>query len=124
MSGLVDDSKTPAPEEASAPAQGEEASHPAASRPGLRERGQIRRRVRFLRRLRELQLRDLGGFMVEQLRLGHENPRVVQDKLAGAAATDRELRALELALDERRPAVIPTLASYSPHLHLCAAQTP
>ena len=101
MSGLVDHSKTPAAGEA--PAGGDEPTRPASSKPGLRERGQIRRRVRFLRKLRELQLRDLGGFMVEQHRLGHENPRVVRDKLAGAAATDRELRTLERALEERRP---------------------
>ena len=103
MSGLVDHSKTPAADEASAPARGEETPSPAGPGPGLRERGQIRRRVRFLRKLRELQLRDLGGFMVEQLRLGRENPRIVQEKLAGAATTDRELRTLERALEERRP---------------------
>jgi hypothetical protein len=80
----------------------EETPDPAAA-PGLRERGQMRRRVRYLRKLRELQLRDLGGFLVEQARLGRENPRVVEAKLAGAVATDRELRALEQALEERRP---------------------
>ena len=71
-------------------------SGPAA--PGLRERARIRRRARFLRQLRELQLRDLGGFLVEQLRLGRENPAVVQAKLEEAARTDRELRALDGAL--------------------------
>ena len=75
----------------------------AAAAPGLRERGQMRRRVRYLRKLRELQLRDLGGFLVEQARLGRENARVVQAKLQTAVATDRELRGLEGALQERRP---------------------
>lgn len=75
----------------------------AAAAPGFRERGQLRRRARYLRKLRELQLRDLGGFLLEQARLGRENPRVVQAKLESAAATDRELRALEGALQARRP---------------------
>jgi hypothetical protein len=67
-----------------------------------RERSRIRRRVRYLRKLRELQLRDLGGFLVEQVRLGRENPEVVQRKLVSAGNTDRELRALEGALGARR----------------------
>ncbi|HUE26317.1 MAG TPA: hypothetical protein VMP89_06050 [Solirubrobacteraceae bacterium] len=68
---------------------------------GLRERGKIRRRVRYLRKLRELQLRDLGGFALEQRRLGRERPDLMQAKLDAAAETDRELRALERALAER-----------------------
>ena len=63
----------------------------------------MRRRARYLRQLRELQLRDLGGFVLEQHRLGRERAELVKDKLAGAAATDAELRALERALSERRP---------------------
>lgn len=82
MSGLVDHTTTPAP--------------------SLRERSRIRRRARYLRKLRELQLRDLGGFLLEQARRGQENPQVVQTKLAGAIATDHELRTLEQTLEERR----------------------
>jgi hypothetical protein len=67
------------------------------------ERGKIRRRVRYLRKLRELQLRDLGGFALEQRRLGRERPDLMAAKLEAAAETDRELRALERALSERRP---------------------
>ncbi len=85
MSGLVDRSVQP---DASA---------------GLRERGRARRRVRFLRKLRELQLRDLGGFALEQRRLGRERPELMRAKLDAAAETDRELRALERSLAERRP---------------------
>jgi hypothetical protein len=69
----------------------------------LRERGKIRRRVRYLRKLRELQLRDVGGFALEQRRLGRERPDLMRSKLDAAAETDSELRALERALDERRP---------------------
>jgi hypothetical protein len=75
---------------------------PVGAAASLRERSRMRRRVRYLRRLRELQLRDLGGFLLEQKRLGRENPQVLQTKLEGAADTDRELQALEEALEERR----------------------
>jgi hypothetical protein len=70
---------------------------------GLRERSRMRSRVRYLRRLKEIQLRDLGGFMVELERFGRSQPELVKEKLAGAAQTDRELRTLEAALRERRP---------------------
>jgi hypothetical protein len=82
MSGLVDET-------------------PVGTAPSHRERSQIRRRVRYLRKLRELQLRDLGGFLLEQARVGRENPEIVEAKLAGAVETDRELRQLERALDRR-----------------------
>ena len=76
---------------------------PVGTAPSHRERSQLRRRVRYLRKLRELQFRDLGGFLLEQTRLGRENPEVVQTKLAGAAETDRELRELERVLEQRTP---------------------
>jgi hypothetical protein len=60
----------------------------------------MRRRARYLRRLRELQLRDLGGFMVELDRFDRQRPDLVRDKVSAAAQTDRELRALELSLQE------------------------
>lgn len=62
----------------------------------------MRRRVRYLRQLRELQLRDIGGFMVELHRFRRERPGLVEEKVSAAAQTDRELRALEQALGERR----------------------
>ena len=67
---------------------------------GLRERGRMRRRARYLRRLREVQLRDIGGFMVECKRFEQERPELVQAKIENAARTDAELRALERALGE------------------------
>jgi hypothetical protein len=70
---------------------------------GLRERARIRGRVRYLRKLREIQLRDLGGFVLELERFRRSRPELVKDKVAAAAETDRELRALEAALRERRP---------------------
>ena len=68
---------------------------------GLAERGQMRRRARYLRRLREVQLRDLGGFVLELHRFSRERPELVAAKLRAAAVTDEELRALEIALDGR-----------------------
>jgi len=52
--------------------------------------------------LRELQLRDIGGFMLELHRFERTHPALVQAKVAGAASTDAELRALEQALGEQR----------------------
>ena len=74
-----------------------------ASKPGLRERGRIRRRARYLRRLREVQLRDVGGFVLELDRFGRERPDLVQAKIDNAARTDAELRALERVLREHLP---------------------
>src|SRR5947209_20500634 len=67
---------------------------------GLRERSRARRRVRYLRRLRELQLRDIGGFVVELHRFGRQRPDLVKAKVEAAAGTDRELRALQQALSD------------------------
>jgi len=58
----------------------------------------MRRRIRYLRRLRELQLRDIGGFMLELHRFGRQRPGLVQEKVLAAAQTDHELRTLESAL--------------------------
>jgi hypothetical protein len=71
--------------------------------PNLRERGRIRRRARYLRRLREVHLRDIGGFMVELNRFQRDRPDLVAAKIEGAAQIDRELRALQLALASEQP---------------------
>ena len=63
----------------------------------------MRSRARYLRQLRELKLRDIGGFMLEQHRRQRSRPDLVQAKVQDAAVTDHELRALERALDERSP---------------------
>jgi hypothetical protein len=62
----------------------------------------MRRRARYLRQLRELQLRDIGGFMVELHRFGRQQPALVQEKVAAAAQIHTELRTLESALQEGR----------------------
>jgi hypothetical protein len=63
----------------------------------------MRRRARYLRALREVQLRDLGGFMLELHRFARERQDLVEAKVLLAARTDTELRALEQAVREHRP---------------------
>ena len=75
---------------------------PAYAAPGFRERARIRRRLRHLRRYRELAFRDLGGLMFDLHRFGRERNDLVTQKLDALGGVDRELRALETALRERR----------------------
>ena len=85
---------TPAPAAAPAPAP--------PARPGFRERGRMRRRLRYLRKLRELQARDLGGLVFDLRRFERKRDDLVTQKLDQIRACDDELRALEIALAERR----------------------
>jgi hypothetical protein len=101
---------TPAEEPAVAvPAAGEAAAAETAAAPAtvaapsFRDRGRLRRRLRYLRRVRELGFRDLGGLVFDLDRFGRERPDLVEMKLAGLRSIDGELRALEVALDDARP---------------------
>jgi len=69
----------------------------------FRDRGKLRRRLRFLRRTRELAFRDIGGLMFDMRRFGRDRPDLVEAKMGALAAVDQELRALERILDDRRP---------------------
>ena len=73
----------------------------AAETPGSGERGSMRRRMRRLRRTREVLLRELGALVVETRRLGRENVELVGRKSDELIAIDRELRGLRAALGER-----------------------
>jgi hypothetical protein len=80
---------------------GELATAPAASA----SRGRLRRRLRYLRAVRDLLLRDLGGFMYEIHRSAGGAPQEPQRKLAESKArrietVDAEVRALEAHLAE------------------------
>jgi hypothetical protein len=55
-----------------------------------------------VRKLRELQLRDLGGLVFDLYRFGEKREPLVRDKLDRIVATDKEERALEELLGERR----------------------
>ena len=93
----------PEPEPEPEPAEPVAAATAVPTEPGFLERGRMRRRARYLRQLRELQLRDIGGFAVELRRYGREQPTLVETKIDSATETDEELRALERALDGRVP---------------------
>ncbi len=74
--------------------------------PGFAERGRMRRRVRFLRKARELSYRDLGGLVFDLHRFGQRNDTLVLGKLDTIGRIDGELRTLENGLAERRPVTV------------------
>jgi hypothetical protein len=76
---------------------------PAPGTPSFRNRGRMRCRLRYLRRVRELGFRDLGGLVFDQHRFAQANEELVRGKVNALTAVDSELRALERALDDRRP---------------------
>jgi hypothetical protein len=90
------------PQAAAVPAGSEPADPLRATRPSFLDRGRLRRRLRYLRRVRELGFRDLGGLVFDQHRFRAQRPDLVQGKLHALEAVDRELRALERALGDRR----------------------
>jgi hypothetical protein len=73
-----------------------DSSHPPRLR--ARERGRARRRLRYLRQVRELQLRDAGGFVFDLYRFGEQRDALVRGKLDALIATDKEIRSLEALL--------------------------
>lgn len=87
-----------------APATDAPATQPVVpSSPGFAERARMRRRLRYLRRLRELAFRDVGGLVFDLHRFGRDRGDLVAAKLESLSAIDHELRALEDALGDRRP---------------------
>lgn len=85
-----------------APEAGAPEQAPADARPRFRERTRMRRRLRYLRRLRELAFRDLGGLVFDLHRFGRDRTDLVGAKIEALGTIDRELRALQDALDDRR----------------------
>jgi hypothetical protein len=83
------------------PAVSGEAVEVPPGRPGFRARGRMRRRLRYLREVRELGYRDLGGLVFDQHRFGRPNEALVQGKVSAIDAIDRESRALGAALADR-----------------------
>jgi hypothetical protein len=71
-------------------------------RSGAGRRGKARRRVRFLRRARELALRDLGGFVYEAQRRDQDGAKLVKEKVQHLGVIDAELQALEAELGTPR----------------------
>lgn len=69
---------------------------PADRRPTILRRGQLRKRLRFLERARELQLRDLGGLVYEVHRSGSDGERehhrsLIAQKVQRLGVADREM---------------------------------
>ena len=65
----------------------------------MSERGQMRRRLRERRRVREALLLDLGALVYELHRQGRRAPELLQQKAAELSVVDEEVRELERALD-------------------------
>jgi hypothetical protein len=99
------------PPEQQAPAEGTDPAAPAGAeavvtdRPSFGERGRMRRRLRYLRRAHEIGLRDLGGLVFDLRRFRRQRFDLVEAKLQTLTSVDREMRALETALDDQRPVV-------------------
>ena len=89
-----------------APAGLEPVPADAPATKSFRLRGRLRRRLRYLRRVRELGFRDLGGLLFDLHRFGRDGTPLVAAKLAALRTVDAELRALELALDDHREATV------------------
>lgn len=101
----MDDTQTISPatdDTAQTPTGEDEPSGP----PGFSERGRMRRRMRFLRKARELAYRDLGGLVFDLHRFGRRNDALVLAKLETIGRIDTELRSLETTLAERRPVTV------------------
>ncbi len=103
LSVQPDGTVLPAPDP-SAPAGIEPGAIP--DEPGFRVRGRLRRRLRYLRRVRELGLRDLGGLVFDLHRFEREGGPLVAGKLAALTTVDQEVRELETALDDRRELIV------------------
>jgi hypothetical protein len=71
-------------------------------RSGAGRRGKLRRRARFLRRARELALRDLGGLVYEAHRRDQDGGKVVKEKVQHLGVIDAELQGLEAELGTPR----------------------
>jgi hypothetical protein len=84
------------------PEQGEPEEATDAAPAGFRSRGRMRRRLRYLRRARELGFRDLGGLVFDLRRFERDRPDLVDAKIHALHEVDTELRALERALGDRR----------------------
>jgi hypothetical protein len=105
----VDQPSTTTPEAAPPPVA--HATQPAGTvghpgPPGFRTRGRVRRRVRFLRKARELAYRDLGGLVFNLHRFAQRNDALVIAKLGTLTHIDAELRSLETTLKEHQPVTV------------------
>jgi hypothetical protein len=109
MVAAVEETAATTPQAASTPQLGTDAPTDAPGAegpPGFAARGRLRRRVRFLRKARELGYRDLGGLVFNLHRFGQRNDELVLGKLTTLGQIDTELRALESSLHEHQPVTV------------------
>ena len=66
----------------------------------------MRRRLRYLRTVRELSYRDLGGLMFDLHRFGGRRDELLAAKLGRLGEVDSELRAIENVLEQRQPVTV------------------
>jgi hypothetical protein len=66
----------------------------------------MRRRLRFLRKARELAYRDLGGLVFTMHRFGERDDALVRGKLSALTEVDSEVHELETALKEHRSVTV------------------
>ena len=96
-----------------APAAEPQADEAAAT--SFLQRAPLRRRLRYLRRYRQVALRDLGSLVYESSRDGAAQPQPIAEQVAALSRLDAELDSLERALAERRE----LLALREPGLAAC-----
>jgi hypothetical protein len=85
----------------STPPAGQEPPPPIAGHtPGAIERGNMRRRLRRARRMREALLTELGALTMEMHRQRRHDPALLERKAREASVADREVVGLARALDE------------------------
>lgn len=89
-------------EQQAQPAAAQVAAHAVPRKVNVRNRGRMRRRLRYLRRVRELGYRDLGGLVFELRRAGAENEVLVGAKVDALSSIDQELHVLEHGLRDFR----------------------
>ena len=89
--------------QATEPAPAEAAQPSAPQRPGFRERGRLRRRLRYLKQVRELGYRDLGGLVFDQHRFERGDEALIEGKVLAIETLDREIRVIEEVLQMQTP---------------------
>jgi hypothetical protein len=82
---------------ASGSAAGQDGTQP--QRPSARDRGEMRRRIRQLRRRRDALLLELGGLVMEMHRQGRGDQQLVSSRADEVSRVDAEARELARAVD-------------------------
>jgi hypothetical protein len=93
---------SPAPSEDGQRLPAGAAPEDAERRAATGRRSKLRRRARFLRRARELALRDLGGLVYEARRREQDPGKLAEDKVQRLVALDAELHELDAVLGTPR----------------------